>query len=102
LSSTRDTCLLFDTPQLVRHLEDLYRRMMKDFRQGLLPSPDLSHMDIYYDVGLELNLEGMEAVPDDVYRSRYEEKLAISRQAFPAMSESRFPKPMNSALANAG
>jgi Glycosyl transferase family 41 len=101
LSSARDTCLLFDTPQLVRHLEDLYRRMMKDFRQGSLPSPDLGHMDIYYDVGLELNLEGMEAVPDDVYRSRYEEKLAISRQAFPAMPESRFPKPLNSALARA-
>jgi predicted O-linked N-acetylglucosamine transferase (SPINDLY family) len=96
LSSTRDTCLLFDTPQLVRHLEDLYRRMWKDFKHGSLPCPDLSHMDVYYDVGLELNLEGMEAIPDDVYRSRYEEKLAISRLASPAMPASRFRKPLNS------
>ena len=54
--AVRDTCLLFDTPQLVRHLEDLYRQMREDFKRGTLPCPDQANMDVYYDIGLELRI----------------------------------------------
>ena len=57
LVAGRDTCLLFDTPKLVRHLEDLYRQMWEDFKRGALPCPDLRNLDIYHDIGLELDLE---------------------------------------------
>ena len=37
LIAGRDTCLLFDTPKLVRHLEDLYRQMWGDLIRGAMP-----------------------------------------------------------------
>ena len=42
LSGSRQTCQLFDTQKLVDRLEDLYRGMCSDYRQGRLPRPDLS------------------------------------------------------------
>ena len=48
---------LFDTPRLVRDLEDLYRQMWGDFRRGTLPVPDLHNLDVYHEVGLGLDLE---------------------------------------------
>src|SRR4029079_11394097 len=42
LVAGRDTCLLFDTPKLVRHLEDIYRQMWSDLIRGAVPVPDLS------------------------------------------------------------
>ena len=95
--AVRDTCLLFDTPQLVRHLEDLYRQMREDFKRGTLPCPDQANMDVYYGIGLELNLEGLEGVTDDVYRARYDEKLAIWGRVWPLMPDRRLWKDLNSA-----
>ena len=95
--AVRDSCLLFDTPQLVRHLEDLYRQMREDFKRGTLPCPDQANMDVYYDIGLELNLEGLEGVTDDVYRARYDEKLAIWGRVSPLMPDRRLWKNLNSA-----
>jgi len=37
LNAGRDTCVLFDTPALVRHLEALFARMWSDYRDGCLP-----------------------------------------------------------------
>ena len=95
--AVRDSCLLFDTPQLVRHLEDLYRQMREDFKRGALPCPDQANMDVYYDIGLDLNLEGLEGVADDVYRARYDEKLAIWGRVSPLMPDRRLWKDLNSA-----
>ena len=97
LISGRDTCALFDTPQLVRHLEDLYRQMWEDCKRGSLPCPNLTNMDIYYDIGLELNLATMEAVSDDNYRGRYEEKLAIWHRTSPIVPDPRLWQHLNSA-----
>ncbi len=57
LAAGRDTCLLFDTPRLTRHLEDLYRGMWADYQAGTLPAPQLANLDVYCDAGAELNLE---------------------------------------------
>ncbi len=75
LVAQRQSCLLFDTPQLVRHLEELYRQMWDDFERGALPAPDLSNLDIYHEIGLGLDLESAELLSDDAYRALYKQKL---------------------------
>ncbi len=89
LIAGRDACLLFDTPTLVRHLEDLYRRMWSDFERGELPVPDLSNLEIYHEIGLELDLENIELLTDDAYRSLYEEKLGDWDSVFPIRPDAR-------------
>ena len=71
--------------------------MWEDCKRGSLPCPNLTNMEIYYDIGLELNLGGMEAVTDDIYRSRYEEKLAIWNRTSPIVPDPRLWQHLNSA-----
>ena len=89
LAAGRDTCLLFDTPTLTRHLEDLFRQMWMDYRSGELPVPDLANLDVYYEVGVELALENAGALPDDAYRRRYEERLSQRHQTYPMPADTR-------------
>jgi predicted O-linked N-acetylglucosamine transferase (SPINDLY family) len=89
LVAGRDSCLLFDTPQLVRELEDLYRQMWSDFKRGTLPAPDLRNLDIYHEVGLGLDLENIEALSDDDYTLLYTEKLAEWHKCYPILPDGR-------------
>ena len=79
LAAGRDTCLLFDTPSLVRNLEDLYRGMWNDLKSGKLPKPDLRNLDIYHEIGAELDLENIEMLTEEAYAALYQEKLEIGR-----------------------
>ncbi|MEO5330629.1 MAG: hypothetical protein H7839_01290 [Magnetococcus sp. YQC-5] len=54
----RDTCVLFDTPSLVTHLEQLFFKMRADFHQGRVPRPDLTNLDLYQEIGIELDQDG--------------------------------------------
>lgn len=76
LQANRDTCVLFDTPLLVSSLEKLYAEMWSDFKNGMLPRPDLSNLDVYNDIGIALDKDDVEMmlVPD--YDGLYREKLA--------------------------
>jgi len=89
LRTERDTCLLFDTPQLVRRLEELYRGMWLDFESGSLPLPDLSNLDVYHDIGVALNVEDPGTVGDETYRARYAERLARWHRASPIKADRR-------------
>ena len=51
LAAAREACVLFDTPLLVRSLEALYRQMWAEFQAGATPTPDLSNLDAYLEVG---------------------------------------------------
>jgi predicted O-linked N-acetylglucosamine transferase (SPINDLY family) len=53
LRATRDRSVLFDTPGLVRHLEDLYDGMWRDYCAGALPVPRLAHLPGYHGVGCD-------------------------------------------------
>ncbi|MBF0463059.1 MAG: glycosyl transferase [Magnetococcales bacterium] len=75
LIEQRDTCILFDTPSLVRHLEALYADMWAAFRQGRLPRPDLSNLELYQEIGLELDNGGVGVATDATYRAQYRAKL---------------------------
>ena len=89
LAAGRDTCLLFDTLTLTRHLEELFRQMWKDYRSGDLPVPDLTNLDVYYEVGVELALESAGPLPDEAYRRRYEDKLGLRHQTYPMLADTR-------------
>lgn len=98
LVAGRDTCLLFDTPLLVRHLEDAYRQMWADLIRGAVPTPDLRNLDIYHEIGLTLDLENIEALSDEAYLALYQEKLADWHSVYPIASDVRLwrdnrPKP---------
>ena len=89
LSVSRDTCLLFDTPLLVRHLEDLYRGMWKDFRAGRLPIPDMRNIDIYREIGLEQDFETIELLDDNAYRELYRDRIADRDRLYAVFPDAR-------------
>jgi predicted O-linked N-acetylglucosamine transferase (SPINDLY family) len=90
LAMGRDTSTLFDTARLVHDLEDLYRGMWRDFVSGDLPTPDLRNLDIYQEIGLELDLENIEALSDADYAALYEAKLAEWSAVYPLGPDGRF------------
>ncbi|MBY6242955.1 glycosyl transferase [Methylosinus sp. Sm6] len=89
LIAGRDRCVLFDTPSLVGHLENLYREMWRDFETGALPRPDLRNLDIYHEIGVELDHERLELIGDDAYRALYLDKLAQWDRAEPIAADDR-------------
>jgi predicted O-linked N-acetylglucosamine transferase (SPINDLY family) len=90
LIAGRDTCVLFDTPNLVRHLEDLYRQMWADLIRGATPVPDLRNLDVYHEIGSGLDLETIEMQSDDAYVALYQEKLAEWHDVYPIGPDNRF------------
>ena len=76
LAAQRDTCVLFDTPSLVKHLEGLFENMWEDFRTGRLPRPDMTNLELYQEIGIELDEGGFGRSTDAAYRAMYREKLA--------------------------
>jgi predicted O-linked N-acetylglucosamine transferase (SPINDLY family) len=89
LLGRRQSSLLFDTPRLVRDLEELYRGMWQEFQNGRRPVPDLSNLDIYHEIGLELAVEGASASTPDAYRQLYREKLEARNCISPIRADSR-------------
>ncbi len=76
LSDSRNTCVLFDMPLLVSSLEHLYTQMWDDFKAGRLPRADLSNLDIYNDIGVELDNNDVELLAVKNYNDLYLQKLA--------------------------
>ncbi len=76
LLAARDTCVLFDTPLLVRELEALYARMWADFQAGELPSPDLANLDVYLEVGGAVAHDEIDVQTIADYQGWWREKLA--------------------------
>ncbi len=89
LAAGRDTCLLFDTPKLVHHLEDLYRQMWADLIRGAVPVPDLRNLDIYHEIGLGLDVENVETLDNAAYAALYQEKLAEWHEVYPITPDNR-------------
>jgi predicted O-linked N-acetylglucosamine transferase (SPINDLY family) len=89
LAANRDSCLLFDTPRLVSGLEDLYRQMWRDYTNGELPVPDMRNLDIYHEIGLDLDVETAETLSDEAYLAQYQEKLGEWDAAYPIGPDTR-------------
>ena len=85
----RGTSLLFDTPRLVRDLEGLYWRMYEDFEKGELPVPDLTNLEIYHEIGMELDLEQVESMSEVSWRAAYQDALSVRNDFSPLKPDSR-------------
>ena len=50
--------------------------MQGECERGATPVPDLTNLDVYYEIGAELDLENIELLDARSYRALYPEKLA--------------------------
>ncbi len=84
LREGRDRCTLFDTKMLVARLEALYHEMWQEAIDGRMPRPDLQNLDIYGEIGAEMDRDDVEigAVPN--YLELYSGQLA-ERDGFAAV-----------------
>jgi hypothetical protein len=89
LDAGRTTSLLFDTTRLVQSLEQLFGVMWADFESGRLPTPDLTNLDVYAEIGVALNLDPNGGGGQD-YRSRYEERLQALNRNYRLAADNRF------------
>jgi predicted O-linked N-acetylglucosamine transferase (SPINDLY family) len=85
----RDSCLLFNTPLLVNNLEELYLHMQDQFEKGSLPVPDLANLEIYHEIGLDLDLENIELLKDEAYDALYALKLEDWDASYPIRQDAR-------------
>ena len=72
----RESSVLRDIPALARRLEELFWQMQSECERGATPNPDLTNLNIYYEIGAELDLENIELLDERSYRSLYLERLA--------------------------
>ncbi len=89
LRAGRDSCTLFDMPSLVHHLEALYRQMWTNFENGQLPRPDLSSLDVYLEVGIQVNHEEIEVQTIEDYHGWWRERLTQRHQFRPICPDRR-------------
>ena len=89
LAQKRDTCVLRDMPALARRLEELYAQMQGEAERGETPVPDLTNLDVYYEIGAELIQAAPTFEDEAAYRRRYGEKLAQWHDFSPLPSDAR-------------
>ena len=81
LAHVREDSVLFDTPNLVTSLEDLYADMWRDAESDNLPQPDLLNLETYLELGLAFDHDAVEVQTVGDYRGLWRERLA-RRHAF--------------------
>ncbi|WP_183688325.1 glycosyl transferase [Rhizobium lusitanum] len=89
LQAKRETSVLRDIPALARRLEELFWQMQAECERGETPVPDLSNLDIYYDIGLDLVQDNIAFSDDEAYRQAYRDKLAEWHDYAPVPYDSR-------------
>lgn len=89
LETNRATSTLFDSPSLVRHLEQLYAGMWDDFCRDALPQPDLTNLKIYHGIGCDLDHEGTEIGFVEGYEDLYRTPLTRKHRYSPIPSDRR-------------
>jgi predicted O-linked N-acetylglucosamine transferase (SPINDLY family) len=90
LRRTRESSVLRDIPALARRLEEVFWQMQSECERGATPIPDLTNLDIYYEIGAELDLEAIELLDERAYRSLYLERLAKWNAWAHIMPDKRF------------
>ena len=89
IAQHRETSVLRDMPALARRLEELFRQMQGEAERGETPVPDLTNLDVYYEIGAEL-VQANPAFEDEAaYRRRYGAKLAQWHDFSPLPHDSR-------------
>ncbi|MEJ8309700.1 glycosyl transferase [Agrobacterium larrymoorei] len=96
IARQRETSVLRDIPALARRLEELFWQMQDECERGETPVPDLTNLDLYYELGADIVLENIEYEDQHSYRNRYVKKLAQLHDYSPIPFDRRFwQKPGN-------
>ncbi len=93
LEANRKTCTLFDMDAHVRGLEGLLREMWGDFEAGRLPQPDLRNLDVYRDLALADDYEGIERIRIEDLAGHYRALLAARDRVRPVPEDARLWTP---------
>jgi predicted O-linked N-acetylglucosamine transferase (SPINDLY family) len=89
LAAGRDSCVLFDTPLLVRSLEERYAEMWQAAEAGTLPVPDLRNLEDYLEVGVEFDHEAEDVQIKADYEGWWRGMLARRHAARALLSDGR-------------
>lgn len=89
IARQRETSILRDIPALARRLEELFWQMQGECERGETPVPDLTNLDLYYELGVEAVLENVEFEDEQSYRDRYRKKLAHRHDYSPVPYDTR-------------
>ncbi len=89
IARQRETSVLRDIPALARRLEELFWQMQGECERGETPVPDLTNLDLYYEMGVESVLENIEFEDEQSYRNRYRRKLAHRHDYSPIPCDKR-------------
>ena len=89
LLENRHRCALFDTAKLVKSLEGLYEQMWSEYASGSLPQPDLANLDIYHEIGCDIDHEAIELLTVPDYELFYRTRLAYRHAYHPFRPDHR-------------
>jgi len=90
LRSGRELSALRDVPALTKRLEGLFWQMQSEAERGVLPTPDLTNLDVYFEIGAELDLETIETLDWPAYRELYADRLKAWDRHEPIAPDRRF------------
>ncbi|MDB5455970.1 MAG: N-acetylglucosamine transferase [Caulobacter sp.] len=89
LEEGRATSVLFDMDALVASLEGLFSDMAADHQRGARPRPDLTNLEAYLAVGVEIDHEAVEMLTVEDYAGLYKARLAARHLARPLPADPR-------------
>ena len=75
LRDCRETSVLFDTPGLVRTLEQRFEEMWRDWRDGVQAPPDLTNIELYRDIAMGFDAVRPEVLGVSGYLDHYRKEL---------------------------
>ena len=93
LEAGRATSTLFNMDLLVERLEELYRGMAAAHEAGADPRPDLTNLDRYMEVAIEIDHEAEELLAVEDYAAFYRARLARRHLARPIEADRRLWRP---------
>ena len=94
LADALPTCTLFDTPNLVRHLEGLYEQAWRDLESGFVHHPDLTNLETYHDIGVNLDHDTTEFTTEFDYDQAYIQGLRSLDGFSPLLVDGRLWSPV--------
>jgi hypothetical protein len=89
LRQGRKTSVLRDIPATARRLEALFFEMRDARDANALPIPDLTNLDVYYEIGAELDFDSVNQLDDAEYLDLYRRKLAEWHERSPLPEDRR-------------
>jgi predicted O-linked N-acetylglucosamine transferase (SPINDLY family) len=90
LKAEKESCTLFNMPLLVHSLENLYKQMWSDYKNGGLPRPDLANLDVYMEVGCQTSYDDSDVQIIEDYAGWWKKRLAKRDQIRPIPPDRRF------------